>query len=226
MRNAAQRQEDEAMMSQPGSVDPNAILQKLRRLATLDTTVFDDVRSDPHATLPAIIVAAGSTFLFGIGGWLWWVFNDIPDSGDVLIKSLIIGSIFSIILWAVWLAIAYVMLTQVFRARADVNEMVRVMGFAAAPLALGVLMFLPVIDFGVGLTAVALFFGTNVIAVQSVTDAPAGRVLAANGAGFLVWSVVLSMFVGDTSAYAPGFFVFDAGAEVLKSLADLNSIFG
>ncbi len=214
------------MMAQTGGVDPSAIIQKLRRLATLDTTVFDEVRSDPNSTIPAIIVAAISTFLFGVGGWLWWVFNDIPDSGDVLIKSLIIGSIFSIILWAVWLAITYVMLTQVFRARADVNELVRVMGFAAAPLSLGVLMFLPVIDFGVGLTAVALFFGTNVIAVQAATDAPAGRVLAANGAGFLVWAVVLSMFVSDTSPYAPGFFVFDSGAEILKTLADLNSIFG
>lgn len=213
------------MMQQAGSVDPNAIVQKLRRLATLDTTVFDDVRGDANATLPAMIVALASTFLFGVGGWLWWVFNDIPDAGDILIKSLIIGSIASALLWAVWVAITYVMLTQVFRARADMYELFRVMGFASAPLALGVLMFLPEVDFGVGLTSVVLFFGLSVIAVQSATDAPAGRVLAANGVGFLVWAVVLGLLVGNSSVYAPGFFVFDTGSEILKALGDLNSIF-
>lgn len=213
------------MMQQTGSVDANAIIQKLRRLATLDTTVFDDVRTDHSATLPAMIVALASTFLFGVGGWLWWVFNDIPDAGDILVKSLIIGSIASTLLWAVWVAITYVMLTQVFRARADMYELFRVMGFASAPLALGVLMFLPEVDFGVGLTSVVLFFGMTVIATQSATDAPAGRVLAANGAGFLIWSVVLSLLVGTDSVYAPGFFVFDTGGEILKALGDLNSIF-
>ena len=211
------------MMSQAGGVDPNAIVQKVRRLAMLDTTVFDDVRSDTASTIPAIIVAVVATFLFGLGGWLWWIITDLPDAGDIFIKSLIIGSVFSIILWGVSVAITYVMLTQVFRARTDVNELVRVMGFAAAPLALGVLMFVPLVDFGLGLTAVALFFATNVVAVQSVTDAPAGKVLAAAGVGFLVWAVVLSLFVSDTNAYAPGFFVFDTGVEVLKSLADLRN---
>ena len=35
-----------------------------------------------------------------------------------------------------------------------------------------------------------------------------GRVLAACGAGFLVWAVVLGLLVGDSNAYAPGIFVF------------------
>ena len=213
------------MMQQAGSVDANAIIQKLRRLATLDTTVFDDVRTDHHATAPAMIVALVSTFAFGVGGWLWWVFNDIPDAGDILVKSLIIGSIASTLLWAVGVAITYVMLTQVFRARADMYELFRVMGFATVPLALGLLMFLPEVDFGIGLTSVALFFGLSVIAAQTVTDAPAGRVLAACGTGFLIWAVVLGLLVGTDSVYAPGFFVFDTGGEILKALGDLNSIF-
>ena len=115
------------------------------------------------------------------------------------------------------------MLTQVFRARADVNELIRVMGFAAAPLALSALMFVPLLDFGIGLTSLALLFGANVIAIQSATDAPAGRVLAATGAGFLVWAVGLSLFVSDANAYAPGFFLFEVGAELLR---DVGSVFG
>ncbi len=212
-------------MMQQTSFDPNALTMRLRRLASLDTTVFDEVRSDGGSTVPAIVVAVVSTFLFGLGGWLWWLFADLPDSGDVFVKSMILGSIFSLILWAVAVALTYVMLTTVFRARADINELIRVMGFAAAPLALGVLMFIPELEFGIALTAVALFFGANVIAIQSVTDAVAGKVLAAAGVGFLVWAVVLGFFVGDENAYAPGIFVFDTGVEIMKAIGEINSFF-
>ncbi len=213
------------MMSQSGGMDVNTLMQRLRRLATLDTSVFDEVRTDTNSTIPALVVAVVSTLLFGLGGWLWWVITGPEYEGsDIFVKSFIIGSILSVILWAVWLGVTYVILTQLFRARADINELVRVMGFAAAPLALGVLLFIPLLDFGIGLAVIALFFGSTLIAVQTATDAPAGRTLVAVGAGFAVWAIVLALFVGDDtgSIYAPGFFVFDAGAEILRDVGDLR----
>ena len=104
--------------------------------------------------------------------------------------------------------VTYVMLTQVFRARADVNELVRVMGFAAAPLALTVGLVIPGLDYGIGLAALGLTFGTTQIAIQSATDAPAGKALIANAAGFAVWVIVVQLFVGATNTYAPGIFIF------------------
>jgi hypothetical protein len=214
------------MQPQPASaIDFNVLIQRIRRLLTLDTSVFEEVRTDRSATIPAIVVAAAATLLFGLGGWLWWVLQDIPDSGDIFIKSVILGSIAAIVLWGISVAVTYVVLTQLVRARVDVNELVRVMGFAAAPLGVGVLMFIPAIEFGVALTAVALFFGATVIAVQTATDAAPGRVLAACGAGFLVWAVALGLLVGDSDAYAPGIFVFDVGVEFLKAVGNLNSTF-
>jgi hypothetical protein len=206
-----------------GGMDMNVLSQRLRRLATLDTSVFDEVRGDPAATAPAVVVAVVSTLLFGLGGWLWWAFNgpDYPGyetKGDIFLKSFIVGSIISIVLWLVWLGITYVVLTQLFRARGDIQELIRVMGFAAAPLALGVIMFIPQLEFAIALTAVALFFGATVIAVQAATDAPAGRTLVAVGAGFAVWAIVLSLFVSDDNIYAPGLFIFETGAEILRKL--------
>ena len=80
-------------------MDVNSLMQRLKRLATLDTTVFDEVKGDTNSTIPAIVVVAVATVLSGLGGWLWWVFADLPESGDVLLKSLIFGSILSIVLW-------------------------------------------------------------------------------------------------------------------------------
>jgi hypothetical protein len=213
------------MGSQVGGMDVNTLIQRLRRLATLDTSVFDEVRTDASATIPALVVAVAATFIAGLGGWLWWAVNGIPEGGKVFVQSFIIGSILSVVLWGVWVALVYVLLTQVFRARADVNELVRVMGFAAAPLALSVLMFIPGVDFGIGLAAVALFFGTTTIAVQSATDAAPGRVLVANAAGFAVWAIILGLLVTSTRTWAPGFFVFDRGSEVLKNIADAYNSF-
>jgi hypothetical protein len=210
------------MMDQARGMDANALMQRIRRLATLDTSVFDEVRTDTASTIPALVVAAVSTFLFGLGGFLWWMLNG-PDirgfesTSDIFLKSFIFGSIISLILYGVWIGITYALLGQVFRARADLNELVRVMGFAAAPLAIGVIMFIPQLEFAIGLTVVALLFGSTLIAVMGATDAPAGRALAANAAGFAVWALVLSFLVSDDSFMAPGFFMFEFGAEVLRS---------
>jgi hypothetical protein len=212
------------MDTQPAgsSFDPNVLIGRVRRLAMLDTTVFDEVRMDRTATVPAIIVAVASIFIFGIGGWLWWIFNGydssgLPSTGDILLKSVIFGTILGTLFWAAWVGITYVLLSQVFRARVDLNDLIRVMGFAAAPLAVGILMFIPSLELAIGITALALMFATTVIAVQSVTDAAAGKVLAASGAGFLLFTIMLALFVGEENAYAPGVFIFDIGVEFLRS---------
>jgi hypothetical protein len=198
------------MMEQPTSsagFDPNVLVQRVRRLAMLDATVFDEVRGDSAATIGSAIVAVVSMFLYGVGGWLWYLFSDYDyKSGEFFWKSAIVGTVLSLLLWAVAVAVTYVMLTQVFRGQADIQQLFRVMGYALAPLALGLLAFIPEISFGVALAAAMLTFGASVIAAQAATDAPAGKALAAVGAGFLVWAVILTLFVGD-DPYGPGVFV-------------------
>jgi hypothetical protein len=204
-------------MSNVGGVDVNSLIQKLRRLAMLDTTVFEEVKGDASATIPALVVAVLATVLAGLGGWFWWLFTDhltdYKGGGTIFFQTVVLGSILSVALWFVWVGLTYVMLQQVFRARADLQEMIRVMGFAAAPMALVVLVFVPVLGWGLGLGALALLFGTNVLAVQTVTDAPAGRVLVSNAAGFAVWVIILGLFVSDSHVYAPGFFIFRLPVE-------------
>jgi hypothetical protein len=197
-------------MEQPhtGGIDFNVLSKRLQRLATLDMSVFDEVRADASATVSMAAVAAASMLLFGFGGWLWWLLQENNyDSGEFLFKSTILGAILSLFLWFAAIAITYVMLHQVFAARVDLQELARVMCLAAAPLALGVLMFVWEIGFGISVAAIGLAFGAVVLAVQKVTDATPGRVLAAAGAGFLVWAIILTLF-GSDDWLAPSIFVF------------------
>jgi hypothetical protein len=199
-------------------LDLAILADRLQRLLRLDTTVFDEVRQDPSATIPAVLVVTVATFLSGIGGWIWWtVTKSYPDGGSVFFESVIIGSILSITLWMLWLFASWTVLTQLFREDADWQQMLRTMGMAAFPLALSFLMFLPEIDFGIALASVALFFGMTTISIQATTAAAPARVLVANLAGFALWAAILTLLTTADSQLAPGIFLFDAINETYSS---------
>lgn len=206
--------------------DMQEVLAWLRRLIIdLDTRVFDEVRTNPTATLPGALVAAVSILIAGLGGWLWWVINDFPESGDVLVHSAFIGSLLAFVLWGlVWLGIVYVMLTQVFRERAYVEQLLRVMGLAASPLALMGLMWVPGLSLAIGLASLALAFGLTNIAVRSVTTADPARVLVANLVGFFVWSTALTLLASASATavepHAPGIFLFNAVHSLFDAYFD------
>jgi hypothetical protein len=199
----------------------------VRRLAYLDFRVFEDVRTNPTATIPGVVLASVSILLSGLGGWLWWVVRDYGYTSDILLHSAIIGSLLAIALWGLWLVLVYVMLTQVFRQRAYVEQLLRVMGLAATPLALMLLMFIPGISLAVGLTSLALTFGLTTYAVRTVTSADPAQVLVANGAGFFVWTLVLSLLAstngGAIDPHAPGVFLYNTLASITDEVLGLPS---
>ena len=212
------------------SLDPqltfSTMIDRLIRLFRLDTNVFDEVRNDPRATVPAVFVLVASTLLAGIGGWLWWIVKGFGDAGGVFVESVILGTLFSVALWIVWLLVTWVILTQLFQEEADWHQMLRTMGMAAAPLGLSVFMFVPGVSFGIALASVVLFFGLTTIAIQAVTPADPARVLVANLAGFTIWAVVLALLVTPDSFLAPGIFIFDAPAEQIGEIVDFLASFG
>lgn len=201
------------------SLDFQAVIAWLTRLANLDMRVFDDVRTNPTATLPGVLIATFSMLLAGIGGWLWWMLNDYPASDDILIHSAIIGSVLAIVLWGfIWLLIVYVMLTQVFRERAYVEQLLRVMGLAAAPMSLMGFMFIPGLSLAVGLASLALTVSLTNVAIRSVTTADPGRVMAANLLGFFVWCAALSLLSTAVEPHAPGVFLFNSLSHIADDL--------
>jgi hypothetical protein len=205
------------------AVDPQTILVWLRRLASLDTTVFDDIRGNPTATIPAVIVVAAAVLLSGIGGWLAWVVQGYPNQGDVFLKSALLGSLLASAIWGIgWVLIIYILLTQFFRERVFLEQLLRVMGVAMAPLALSIFMWIPQVSLAIGLASLALTFALTSLAIQRVTTADPARVLVANFAGFLVWCVILTLLVSVRNQYAPGVFLFnapfDAGADYYDAL--------
>jgi hypothetical protein len=189
-------------------MDPNLILNKIVRLARLDTTVFDDVRDDVNELIPAMIVAAVSSLLAGLGATLFWEFNFDFSPDKVWLNTFILGGVFMAALYLVWVLIAYVIIVQVYRASADLQSLLRTMGYAAAPLALCLFMFIPVLYPVFAIVPLALLFVLSIYAVQAVTNADSTQVVIANTAGFSVMVLVLSIvaFSSDKTVMGAGLF--------------------
>ena len=190
----------------------------LQRLAMLDVRVFDDVRVDPTATLPAIGVAAGSTFLLGIGGWLWWLTSGLGDTRAVFIKSVVLGTVFSMALWLVWLLVVYLVMQRLARTTVNVDQLVRAAGFATAPLALGVLMVVPPFSFGIGLLAIGAWLLLTQAAIERVSGLAGGVPMLANAAGFGIWALGLALLSTGANPLAPGPFLAESIWNALTSL--------
>lgn len=195
-------------------MDVRELVYWLRRLLSLDSRVFEEVRNNPAATIPGVLVVLVACLLAGAGGWLWWLVSGYPNSGEIFLRSAVFGSLLALVLWCIlWLGIVYVVLTQVLRERAYFEQLMRVMGLAAAPLALMLLMFVPEVSYAIGLGSLVLTFGLTSVAIRSVTTADVSRVLAANFLGFVVWAAALTLLSSTNAtfqAHAPGIFLFNS----------------
>lgn len=180
-------------------MDPNVIMNRLIRLAKLDTAVFDEVRDDERELVPAVVVAVVCAFLAGLGALLWS--NVIPD-GDpdsAVVNQFILGSIFMAVLYGVAALVVYVVMAQMYRIQADLMAIIRTMGYAALPLALCVLMFIPLIFPLFAIVPLALLYVMMIYAVQSATGADSGQVVVAVTIGFSVMVLVLGIIAVSTS---------------------------
>ena len=192
----------------------------LVRLARLDLTVFDEVKDNAAATVPALAVVVAASFLAGLGSWLWWVFEiEAGPGGDeknfeAFWKTFILGGIFMAALWVLWVYISAMILSRAYGAGADMNQMMRTMGLAFAPMAISFLVVIGVLAVPFGAFAVATTLLLTNVAIQATTDAEPGQVILSNLAGFAVFAIVLGILANvaqiyDTGGLAPGIFFFD-----------------
>ena len=196
-------------------IDVRLIGQRLRRLSRLDPSVFREVRDDSSQTLSAILVVLGAVLLSALGGWLWLIAEaEGLSTGRILVRQVVLGTIFGLGVWALWVFGAHVMLRSVFGRPASGTRLLRTMGYAAFPVAGSVLMVVPALGFAVGLMTVMAWFAASNAAIEAAApEATRKEVLVANLAGFSLLVVVMSV-LADAAGVAPGFFVRAADLSV------------
>jgi hypothetical protein len=196
------------------------VIARIRRVLMLDETVFVEVRDDAAFTLFAAGAAALAVFIGAIGSLLWGqvVLESTPDG--FLLDTIVLGSFFLIILWAIGVLITYLILAQLYREEVTPDGAARVLALCHIPFALSLLVFLPEIGFGFGVLAIAamFFYSNSGLRAAYPTIAPM-RIMASVFAGFAVWTMFLPILTGDGNAFAPGTFIFEWTADVAESLS-------
>jgi hypothetical protein len=207
--------------------DFHALWQRLMRVARLDATAFLEVRDDPAATWPAIVVVAVASLLSGVGGWLLFISHtvalpNVPPAAASIAQSIvgnyerqagttfflhsaIVGSIMAVLLWFGWVAITAVMLERVWHRHVEFLALVRTMGLAYFPVGLSVLMVIDPIAIPIAVISLAAAVLLSGVAVEASTEAEPAEILFSNLVGFAVFAIVLGL-LGRNGQYAPGIF--------------------
>ena len=201
------------------------LIARLRRAMTLDASAFEEIRDDASMTPLALGAAAIAVLLAGFGTFLWSAVI-LDDTGDFFVEATILGSIFLMLLWIAGIAIAYVVLTQLYRETVAPDALARVMAIGHIPFVLGLLVFIPGIGFSFGLLSVALAFFYTIYGVRAAfPEIDPLRVLVSVVAGFAVWTMILPLLTGPDDAFAPGVFIYEVTEDVIEDFTNFNSSF-
>jgi len=188
----------------------------LGRIARLDFTVFDDLRSDRSATPIAVLVVLAASVVAGIGTLIWALQHDEfggIDMMEVLLKAVIIGSVVQTAVWFAWVYITYMLAARVFGSAANIGELTRVMGFAFAPVALSVLIAIAPLAVPFGLLAFGLTLMLTTAAVERAAEIEPRQAMLSTLGGFAVFLMFIGAFanvmeVATFGGLAPGILFF------------------
>jgi hypothetical protein len=173
------------------------ILSRLRRMIMLDTTVFPEVRDDRSFTPVAAGLAAAAVFMAGLGAFLFGqtVPSFTPDNW--FLETVIMGSIFTVILLAASIALTYVVLAEIFKVPITLDGLGRVLALCYTVYAVSFFVFLPEIGFTFGVLSIAAMFYYAVSGVRAAAPGTsAGAAVLSVGAGFVLWITVMT-FISD-----------------------------
>ena len=156
-----------------------SIIENSVRASLLDVDFYNRAEDDTSLNTQAAIVVVVANGLAGIGSAIAAEATSATDLGIALALGIISG----VIGWLVWAAVADFVGTKVFKGTSDFGEMRRVIGFAYAPLAIGIVPWL-------GFIGAAWVLLAAVVAIREGMDFSTKRSVATMITGWGAWMLV------------------------------------
>jgi len=189
------------------------VLNRLVRCLLLDEQAYQELRATPAETVPAIVVVVVAGLLAGLGGFIWtFVSAEQVDHTRFLLRSLLLGSVLQTGAFFLWTAITARILQRIFALHTTYSQLVRVMGYAFAPVGLQLFIFPPALDQPIGIIALAVTLYTTAFAVQACSRAMPAQAFTSCLAGFAVFCILLGILGNGDWDLAPGIFALDPNA--------------
>lgn len=147
--------------------------------AKLDVATYEDVENDPSALGQAMTVVVAASVASGIGS----LGNGVAAAA--------IGVVAALVGWFLWAFLTYIIGTKLLpepQTKADLGQLLRTIGFSAAPGVLNVFGIIPVVGMLVALVAGVWQLVAMVIAVRQALDyTSTGRAVGVCVIGFIVY---------------------------------------
>jgi hypothetical protein len=105
------------------------MINRILGVFKLSASTFEEIEHDTSLTLPAAIIVLLVSVVSGVGNGL---FNGFIHQNFI---SGFLGSLIGVLLgWLLWSTVTWLVGTRFFKGEADLGQMLRVIGFAYAPL--------------------------------------------------------------------------------------------
>jgi len=186
------------------------VIARIRRALMLDPAVYEEIRDDTNFTLVSIGTAAVAVLLAAIGAWLFGETVLDPAPGLGFVDTVIFGTIFTVVLFLIGVAVIYLLLTQVFGEETTPDALVRVVTLTHLPFALGLFVFIPQIGFAFGLASIAATFYYTIFGIRAAfPNVDNFRAMIAVLLGFSVWAIVIPLISSyPDNNWVTGVFVY------------------
>ena len=153
------------------------MVDRIVRAIRLDWTVFREIAQDREALKQAAIIVVVVSFLAALGGAGGLLIAQV-DAGtaflgffvDWIVNGILIG-------WIGWSILTYLVGTILFKGQTDIQEMLRVLGYASAPRLLGLLGFIPCIGWIFPFAGMILSLIAGVIAIREAMEFDTGKAI-------------------------------------------------
>ena len=172
-----------------------SLTERMLGAAKLDAATYEEVEADATATGQALLVVVLANLAAGVAA-----LRDVGVGGLVLI------TVVALVGWYAWAFVIYFVGTRFLpgpRTQADLGQLLRTLGFAAAPGLIRVLGIVPGLNWLVSLVAALWMLVAMVVAVRQALDYEGtGRAVAVCLIGFAVYivvAIVLGTLLGVTA---------------------------
>jgi hypothetical protein len=160
----------------------------------IDSVVYEEVEADESATWQALLVVVLSSLSAGIGAFGW---------GTASLQGVLFISVLALVSWATWAVITFQIGTRLMpetQTRADVGQLLRTIGFSAAPGILRIFGIVPGATLPAFIITAIWMLVAMVVAVRQALDYQStARAVAVCGLGWALSigiAVVAQLFFG------------------------------
>jgi hypothetical protein len=206
-------------------VDPQLVFSRVVRCALLDADTYEEIRTNVVETLPGVLVVLFVSYLAGLGGLIWtFTAAQYADHVRFFVRSFLLGSAIQPLVFFLWVLVTSLVLSHVFRVPARYPELLRVMSFAFAPVALQIFIFIPAFDQPIGIISLAATLFVATFAIQTSTIATPGQAFVSCLLGFAVFCLILGVLGNGPTDLAPGIFALDPNSLSVGSALPLPAV--